>query len=72
LYFFDSFNGYCLLSNVNPIATNVYCLAANVNPLERNRVVPLGGGIGYVDRLVGNCAIFFFFGVFWLPLRLSI
>jgi hypothetical protein len=27
----------------------------------------LGGGIGYVDRLVGNCAIFFFFGFFWLP-----
>ncbi len=28
----------------------------------------LGGGIGYVDRLVGNCAIFFFLGIFWLPL----
>ncbi len=29
----------------------------------------LGGGIGYVGRLVGNCAIFFFLGDFWLPLR---
>ena len=29
----------------------------------------LGGGVGYVGRLVGNCAIFFFLGVFWLPLR---
>jgi hypothetical protein len=37
--------------------------------LERNRYVRLGGGIGYVDRLVGNYAIFFFLGVFWLPLR---
>jgi hypothetical protein len=53
---------------VNPLATNGYYLLSNVNPLERNRVMRLGGGIGYVDRLVGNCAIFFFLGVFWLPL----
>jgi len=29
----------------------------------------LGGGVGYVGRLVGNCAIFFFLGDFSLPLR---
>jgi len=45
----------------------------NENRLERNRYVRLGGAIGYVGRLVGICATFFFFGVFWLPYgRLSI
>jgi hypothetical protein len=32
-------------------------------------MVRLGGGIGDVDRLVGDCTIFFFLGVFWLPLE---
>jgi len=36
--------------------------------VERSRVVRLGDGIGYVDRLVRDYAIFFFLGVFWLPL----
>ena len=62
-------NKYRLAANMNLLATNKYYLAANVNRLERNRMVRLGGGIGYVGRLVGNCAIFFFLGVFWLPLR---
>jgi len=31
--------------------------------------VRLGGEIGYVGRLVGIYAIFFFLGDFWLPLR---
>jgi hypothetical protein len=30
-------------------------------------VVRLSGAIGYVGRQVGNYAIFFFFGDFWLP-----
>ncbi len=38
-----------------------------MNRLERNRAVRLGGGIGYVDRLVGIWSIFFFLGDFWLP-----
>jgi hypothetical protein len=32
-------------------------------------VVRLGNAIGDVNRLVGNDAIFFFLGEFWLPLR---
>ena len=67
---------YYLAANVNPIATNEYCLAANVNPLsanenrlEKNGVMRLGDWIGYVDRFMGNCAVFFVLRVFWLPPR---
>ena len=62
-------NKYCLAANVNLLADNEYCLEANVNRLKRNKAVCLGGGIGYVDRLVGIWSIFFFLGDFWLTLR---
>ena len=45
----------------NLLETKKYFFVRNENRLERNRVVRLGGEIGYVDRLVGNYAIFFFF-----------
>jgi hypothetical protein len=57
----------------NLLETKKYFFVRNENRLERNRYVRLGGAIGYVGRLVGICATFFFFGVFWLPYgRLSI
>jgi hypothetical protein len=61
-------NGYCLLSNVNPIATNGYCFVTNENGLERNRVVRLGGAIGYLGRLVGisSARLLILFGNFGL------
>jgi hypothetical protein len=62
-------NEYYLAATMNPLATNEYCFVVNENRLERNRLMCLGGGIGDVDSLVGNYAIFFFFGGFWLPLR---
>ena len=53
----------------NLLETKRYFFVKNENRLERNRVVRLGGGIGYVGRQVGDYAIFFFLGDFWLPLR---